>query len=291
MAGGNLRTVDNLRPGPSGMTLSPDGTKLYVAEGGDAANGGHKIWILDAATLAVEGAYWSFTSDGGPTCPSYLAVTPGQLWFSWGCGLPYQSMLGRIILETGQFDLHVASAADLPDWTCASASLATVPSRPDMLIAGERCSGGQVLRYRIALGGPGEFDLFREAASPEGGGGGVAQLALSSDGSEIVVPTHHPYYHPVLRTSDLTEVRQYPTSPYPNSAAMRSDGLLAAGAGSSYATDVYVFDPGASTPRKTFDFGEHDMVSGGLAVDGDRIFAVTKSSPYGDILTLRIRNF
>lgn len=64
----------------------------------------------------------------------------------------------------------------------------------------------------------------------------------------------NPYYHPVLRTSDPTEVRRYSISHYPNGIALRDDGLVAAGIDSHIEPDVHVFDPGASTPCQTFDF-------------------------------------
>jgi hypothetical protein len=293
MNGGNLRTIDNVGPNAWGMTLSSDSSTLYVA-----ASGAHEIWIVNTTTLEVEGAYWSAVSDGGPTCPRYLAETPGQLWFSWGCGFGDTS-LGRILLDTGQFDLFTVAYPEIPDHFCHPPDLATVPSRPDMLLVGQRCSGFGVLRFRIALGGPQELDLFREAVGPAGGGG-VAQMAVSPDGSQLLAPAAVPYYHQLLQTSDLTEVHRYPTDTYPSAAAIRDDGLVVAGLSSSLGTDVYVFEPGGSTPIRTYDFGTarapdnteypHELVRGGLAVDGVRFFAITQNTLEPNNLTLRIRN-
>src|SRR5262249_53735469 len=59
--GGNLRTIANVGPGAAGMTLSPDGSKLYVA-----ASGSDGITIVDTTTFALSW-YWTGTSDGTMT--------------------------------------------------------------------------------------------------------------------------------------------------------------------------------------------------------------------------------
>jgi hypothetical protein len=48
---------------------------------------------------------------------------------------------------------------------------------------------------------------------------------------------------------------RYPTTHYPNAAAVRSDGLVAAGLYGPYEKDVYVFEAGGSTPIATYEFG------------------------------------
>jgi DNA-binding beta-propeller fold protein YncE len=78
--GGNLRTIW-IGMGAAGMTLSPDGTKLYVAAGER-----DYLVIVDTATYATS-SYWVGTPYGEYTCPRDVAVAAGQLWFSWGCDL------------------------------------------------------------------------------------------------------------------------------------------------------------------------------------------------------------
>ena len=122
-------------------------------------------------------------------------------------------------------------------------------------------------------------------------------MAVTPDGSEVIVPSGAPYYHPVLRTSDLVEVHRYPTVPYPNAVAIRPDGLVVAGTNSSYDKDMWVFEPGGTTPIATYEFGHlpnqetwaHNFVDGGLAVFGNRIYAVTDQLAEPDMVTLRIR--
>lgn len=282
LQGNHLRTLEGIAPGAAGMTLSPDGTKVYVA-----ASDSDGITIIDASTYDI-GWYWTGTSLGEPTCPRDVAVASGQLWFSWGCdGGPVG--IGRVNPETRAHELH-AYTADTK--VTSPPLLATLPSQPNMLIAGES--------------GTNPASLFRFEATPTGleqrvwrrtDGGSVLQLVVTPDGSQVIVPSGYPYYHPVLRTSDLTEVHRYPTTAYPNAAAVRPDGVVAAGINGAYDEDVYIFEPGGSTPIATYEFGHlpgqetwaHTLVNGGLAWAGDRIYAITEQLSEPDNLTLRIR--
>jgi hypothetical protein len=93
------------------------------------------------------------------------------------------------------------------------------------------------------------------------------------------------------------EVHQYPTAAYPNSVAIRDDGLVIAGINGAYEKDVYIFEPGGSTPIATYEFGHlpnqetwpYTVVPGGLAVHGNQIYAITQVPGESNVVTLRIR--
>ena len=284
--GGNQQTV-GIGRGGGGMTLSPDGTKLYVAL--DDSDG---IAIIDLATYAVD-FYYVGTHDGVPTCPRDVAWAAGQLWFGWGCDNA-PAGIGRIDPATRAYTLTAYQA----DSRITSAPLlATVPSQPNILIAGETGTNPALLfRFQVTTNQLGEPELNQQVMRWTDGGS-VAQLAVTPDGSQVIVPSGAPYYHPVLSTAGLTEVHHYPTTAYPNAAAVRSDGLVAAGCDAAYDNDVFVFEPGGSTPIATYDFGHlpdqetwaHTLADGGLAWSGDRIYAITKQLSEPDNLTLRIR--
>jgi hypothetical protein len=57
----------------------------------------------------------------------------GQLWFSWGCESSPHAGIGRIDPETRDYNLN---AAPVDERISSPALLATVPSQPDMVIAG-----------------------------------------------------------------------------------------------------------------------------------------------------------
>jgi hypothetical protein len=79
--------------------------------------------------------------------------------------------------------------------------------------------------------------------------------------------------------------------------AKMSAGVRIAGIDGAYENDVYVFEPGGSTPTATYEFGHlpnqetwpYTVVPGGLAVHDNRIYAITQVPGENDVVTLRIR--
>jgi hypothetical protein len=284
---GNIQQTVGIGRGGGGMTLSPDGAKLDVA-----LVDSDGIAIIDLATYAVDW-YYVGTHDGVPTCPRDVAWAAGQLWFGWGCDNA-PAGIGRVDPETRDYTLGAYQA----DSRIATAPLlATVPSQPDMLIAGETGTNPALLfRFKITTNQSGQPELDQQVMRWTDGGS-VRQLAVTPDGGEVIVPSGAPYDHQALRTSDLTLAHTYPTTAYPNAAAIRSDGLVAAGSNAAYDTDVFVFQPDGSTPIATFEFGHlpneytwaHTLMDGGLAWSGNRIYAITQVGSEPDNVTLRIR--
>jgi hypothetical protein len=269
-------------PGAAGMTLSPDSGKLYVTAG-------DRWWItiVDTTTYETDGLFAGKT-DGSNTCPRDVAFAAGQLWFSWGCDNA-PANIGRIDPQTRDYNLN----ATVVDSRIATAPLlATVPGQPNVIIAGETGTNPANL-YRFEA----TSTQLVQQAWRRTDGGSVRQLGVTPDGSQVIVPSGAPYYHPALNATDLTEMHQYPTAPYPNAVAIRDDGLVIAGTDSPYDNDVWVFEPGGSTPIATFDFGHlpnqetwaYTLVDGGLAVHGNRIYAITEQLSEPDMVTLRIR--
>jgi hypothetical protein len=274
--GGNVRTLTGIAPGAAGMALSPDGTELYIA-----ASDADWLRIVDTTTFALSGQFAGRT-DGTLSCPRDVAFAAGQLWVGWGCDNA-PAGIGRVDPQTGAFYLNAISTIDVPIVTAPL--LATTPAQPDMLIAGESgLNPAELVRFQATSTG-----LYQQAIRRTDGGS-VRQMAITPDGSQVIVPSGAPYYHPAFRTSDLVEVHQYPTAAYPDAVAIRDDGLVVAGISGPYSDDVYVFEPGGSTPILTYDFGlGYTVVPGGLAVYGDRIYAVTQIGGASGWVTLRIR--
>jgi hypothetical protein len=252
----------------------------------DEARG--RVYISGGKGTNAVDWYYVGTHDGVPTCPRDVAWAAGQLWFGWGCDNA-PAGIGKVDPETRAYDLGMAHT----DSRIVSAPLlATVPSQPNILIAGETGTNPALLfRFEAT---PTELHQLVMSRTD---GGSVRQLAVTPDGGQVIVPSGAPYYHPALSTADLTEVHQYPTTAYPNAAAVRSDGLVAAGSNAAYDKDVFIFEPGGSTPIATYEFGHlpdqetwaHTLVDGGLARSGDRIYAVTHILSGPDNVTLRIR--
>lgn len=282
--GGNVRTLAGVAPGAAGMALSPDGTKLYIA-----ASDQDWLRIVDTTTFALSGQFAGKT-DGTMSCPRDVAFAAGQLWVSWGCDNA-PAGIGRVDLQTGAFQLNAIGSID--DRIVTAPLLATTPSQPNMVIAGETGTNPALVVRFVATS-----TLLNQQAIRSTDGGSVDQMAITPDGSQLIIASGSPYYHAAWRTSDLVEVHQYPTAAYPNSVAIGDDGLVIAGIDGAYEKDVYVFEPGGSTPIATYEFGHlpnqetwpYTLVSGGLAVDGNRIYAITQVPGESGVVTLRIRD-
>src|SRR5262249_11559286 len=126
--GGNVRTLAGVAPGAAGMALSPDGTKLYIA-----ASDQDWLRIVDTETFALSGQFAGKT-DGTMSCPRDVAFAAGQLWVSWGCDNSPAGM-GRVDLQTGAFELNAIGSIN--ERISTAPLLATTPSQPNMVIAGE----------------------------------------------------------------------------------------------------------------------------------------------------------
>jgi hypothetical protein len=283
--GGNPHSIAQV-DGGAGMTLSPDGSKLYVA-----ASAGSWVSVIDTTTYETTGL-WIGKTDGTDTCPRDVAVAAGQLWVAWGCDNA-PAGVGRIDLETKHYELNVTVGDGTVRNLVSSPSLiTTVPGQPNVLLVGETDSLPAPL-YRFEI----EDNLLVLKAVGTTDGGAVDQLAVTPDGSEVIVPSGAPYYHQVFRTSDLTVVGRYQTTAYPNAAAVRDDGLVVAGVDGSYETDLWIFEPGGTEPVRTYEFGHlpnqstwaYRLAEGALAVHGDRVYALTHQLSEPDMLTLRIR--
>lgn len=269
-SGAVVATIPSL-PGVTGLDLSADSGTLYAAVPGADA-----IVTIDTTALKESARY----ATGEGTDPKYPALAGGKLWFGYGSGGS-----GHI----GSLDLNGAEPVVTLDpeengtWYGAP-TLASTPGAPNVLAAGiESQSPTELAVYDVSSG------TATETARTRTDGGNLQDLALSPDGTQVVVASGYPYVHQAYRTSDLTPGVAYKSGSYPNSVDIAPDGTVAAGIDGVYSPDVYVYKPGASTskPVRTFDFpntgtssGSDTLLPAGLAwaPDTSRLFAVTANS-------------
>lgn len=88
--------------------------------------------------------------------------------------------------------------------------------------------------------------------------GETQDLTFTADGKNVILASGSPYYHQVLRTSDLADAGRYPAAAYSNAVAVAADGAVAAGVDSRYGSDVFMFKPGASLSHGVFEFASGD---------------------------------
>ncbi|MFF4547412.1 YncE family protein [Streptomyces sp. NPDC001406] len=268
-----IGTITSL-PQADGLELSADSATVYVAVPG--ADG---IVAIDTATLTEAGRY--ATGDG--TDPQHLALAGGKLWF--GYGSVGHGNIGSLDLSGGQPQVSLAQESE-GTWKDAPL-LDSVPGAPDTLAAGSRQYYFTLGIYDVSSGTAGRTAFLggQDAAI----GNTAEDLALTPDGTELVVATTAGDFQQVFRTSDLSETIRYPSSYWEQrSVDVAPDGLVAVGTDTYASFDlphVSIYKPGSTAPRRTANFTDYQngvaqetlLDHGDLAFapDSSRLFAVT----------------
>ncbi|MFJ2090782.1 Ig-like domain repeat protein [Streptomyces sp. NPDC087901] len=266
--GALVATIPSL-PGVTGLDLSADSGTLFAAVAGADA-----IVTIDTAALTESARY----DTGSGTFPKYPALAGGKLWF--GYGPTGAGHIGSLDL-TGAEPVVNLDQETAGTWYLAP-TLASTPGAPGVLAAGvESQSPTELATYDVASG-----TATRTAYTSTGAN--LRDLALSPDGTQVVVASGSPYNHQAYRTSDLTPDISYPSDAYPNAVDIAPDGTVAAGIDGWYEPDVYVYKQGVTAkPVRTYDFpntgnssGSDTLDPAGLAwaPDTSRLFAVTVNS-------------
>ncbi|MFF7446638.1 MULTISPECIES: YncE family protein [unclassified Streptomyces] len=261
-----VKTLKN-KPGAADLVLSPDSRTLYVAlRGGDA------IAAIDTGTYREKARY----ATGAGTAPMRLALSGDTLWFSYGAD--WDSNIGSLRLSGTRPTVRLGL---VPSGTWAGPPmLLSSPSAPGVVIAGEQyVTSSTVTVYDVSTGKP----VVRTTQDNPGGIGTINDLAFSPDAATLFIVGGYPYTHLAFRPSDLTVTHTYPTTFYPNAAAVSVTGEIAAGIDNSYGQDIYLFQPGADTSSRVIDLEPgtgrglrpHGLI---WSPDGTRLFALTGES-------------
>jgi hypothetical protein len=258
-SGQTVATIPD-EPGATGLALSSDGSTVYAAlADGDA------ISAISTSTLAETARYLTGTG----TEPTYVAYSSGKVWFGYGAAA--QGGIGSVDPSTSPATVTLQAASG--SWYAAPLVAATAGGE---LVAGEPGqSPVQLASYDVSSGtatvlAPEEF--LDEAAN-------LSSMQITPDGTDVVLASGYPYYQEIYRVSDLSADGTYPTTNYPNSVSISSDGTVAAGTVTG-SNEVFVFAAGASTPLNTINFGSAELASDGVALTPDKslLFAVTLGS-------------
>jgi DNA-binding beta-propeller fold protein YncE len=275
--------------GASGLAVSGD--TLYVALKDAAA-----IAAIDTATLRERARY---ATGAAAQCPTYLAAAAGTVWFGYGCtfGGPAAG-LGRlrVVDGVGTVELNLQDGAGLH--TAPRIAAASDPAGP-LAVAVPGLSPATAYIYDVVDGRP----ELRITSPWHTIGESLSQLALTPDGSQVLVVCGFPYQAQVFSTTDFQRVTGYSAGDgRVGSAALTPDARhVAVGGGSATLRepDVFVYAAGQATPLRRYDFGQeggsrapNELARRGLAWSGDgtRLFAVTVDSVYGENPALRVLN-
>jgi YVTN family beta-propeller protein len=273
-SGQTVATIPN-ESGAYGLALSGDGSTVYAALSGSGA-----ISAISTSTLTETARYAT-----GPN-PAFVAYTSGKIWFSYFPPTPgAQAGIGSIDPSTSPATVTLNATNDpFNAWTGAP-MLAASPNGE--LVAGGPPGGSpiELASYDVSSGTATVLapKTFVDAAS------NLESMQITPDGKDVVVASAAPYYHQVFQVSNLSAAGEYPTTNYPDSVSIASDGTVAAGTDSG-SNEVFLFAPGGSTPLKTYTFGSNWLDLDGVAItpDASELFAVTSANGSGSNPTLNI---
>ncbi|MEA2685353.1 MAG: hypothetical protein QOE93_548, partial [Actinomycetota bacterium] len=253
LEGTRLGTIPGL-PGADGMTLSPDGTTVYVALSAAAA-----VAAIDTALL-VEVGRWSTLPFG--LKPVEVAVAGGQLFF--GYRWPATS-------RAGWGSLRLSAPAEVPTWDSVlgpidMATFVTSPSDPDLLYSG--APTGSVYRMDASTTPPTVLASHPVATLEPGS-------QLSPDGIHLLRRGANVLDAATLATLSSPNYRGGPNTPY--AGAYTTDGAyVAAAADLGGESVVRIWPRTATAPRRTFTFPGHVPFKGiAFTPDSSRLYAVT----------------
>ncbi len=254
---GTPRTGLGTMAGAQDVHLSTDGSAFYLSLQSQRA-----IGVVDAADVTDV----TTIPLGADVCPTSVAEEGGNLWFTYTDCAYGTGELGSVQLSDDTVTLGLTPAGVHPDRVESSPGLA------DRLVA----RGSNTLTVLDVSAGP---------AAAAGAGPGVATDArdfrITPDGLEVVSTDYSPYRHVGFSTQTMLERTIYPSDAYPNSVAVRGDGLVAAGILGIYDHDVYLYPEGNGKLFRSYETGDtsNQLVGRGLEFGETDLYVVTE--PWG----------
>lgn len=266
--GAAVTTIGNLYDA-SGMTLSPDGTRLYVAlrNGWDST-----IAAIDTTTLAVVARY----AIGDHTCPRSVSAVGSVVWFGYGCSTGNVGLLD-LSGETPVVTLAKAPA-EAAHLTSSAPVVAVTPDGSRMVAATPGTSPSYLYSLTVADG-----TLALDASRSVGDG--LRDLAFTPDMTSVVTAAagHHARY----RVADLAEDGTFGEQLSGASAAAATASFVAAGSDGAPGNDLRVYAADGTLVR-SYDVGGWPL-PGGLAwgPDGTTLYVVGGGSGSAQLHVLR----
>ncbi len=264
---GRVKKSINGQSGATGLVLSADGTKLYVAlAAGDA------ISVIDTGTLAETARF----SVGPQTCPTHLARTGALVWFGYGCESDFNGKIGK--LDTAATPPVVSLDQQGADVVFQRAPLlASTGTDAGPVVAGQLSLSLSTVRVFSVAGG-----ALTPGATGDVVGSSLADLSLRSDGTELSSASGSRDHVESFASADLSRRGAYTTGSHPNSVAVApNDDFVAMARTTSGRDDVLVYESGGIVPVNTVDLPATDLVATrGLAWSKDlkKLFIVTQKA-------------
>lgn len=246
------------------MALSPDGSKLVVANG-------DFISVVDPVALTLLDSI----PTGVGSCPESLAASSGKVFFTYGdcSGSPG---LGALDLTTKVVTTNLSTG--VVPWR---AVLVSVPGAPSLIAAqfdGQQTYDPNSLVLLDTTGGATPTSTVRLTKTFASD---ITDLALASNGSEVLVAVPGTGSN-IYSTTDFSLLGTYPDDGIPSALAIRDDGVVATGSVQRLDNrDLRFYAAGSAVAMRSVDFGygpnTHEIAiqRHGLAFGASRAYAVT----------------
>ncbi|MGC5286317.1 YncE family protein [Micromonospora sp. DT231] len=242
--------------GANGLASTPSGDRLYVAlyDSGEVAE-------IDPSTAKV-----TRKIDVGRRCPRHLALSGSRLWIGYGC---------EGVHEGGVLTLDVAAATPT-----VAAIIDNTFGAPAVAVAGGVLALGETDLHPSVVH---VYSVDGQQATERGTieVPTLNDLALTPDGSLLVVAWGADFLHFAYDTTTLAEVRRYgdSSSAWATAAAFSSDGRhLAAGHRSPDGPALVIHDTANGTVVNTARPERGYLVGGAVSFLGNDAFAVMEGA-------------
>ncbi|SFH12624.1 40-residue YVTN family beta-propeller repeat-containing protein [Amycolatopsis regifaucium] len=261
---GRVRHTIPNQLGADGLVLSADGTKLYAA-----LSAGDAISVIDTATLTETARH----PTGAGTCPTHLARTGDLIWFGYGC------VDGTWSGKIGKLDPAAAtpvSGDQQKDVRYQRAPLLSAAGGANgPLVAGQLSLSQSMVQVYGVSGGE-----LSAGATGDVVGAGLYDTDITADGATLYSAAGGRDRVEAFASADLARRGAYAARPRPVAVSLSPDDRhLAAGALTTDAADVLIYEVGGVTPVNSIalDGGETVQPRGlSWSADRKRLFVVTR---------------
>lgn len=234
-----------------GLSLSRDGSRLYLAERGNVA-----LSVVDTTTARVVARY----ALPPGTCPVSVAATDHYVAFGYGCS-GGDGGIGFLSLSAPR-----SKPVLLPSRDFSYEPLVRALPTGDRVLVAERYASPATVGV---VGPSGVVRTARLDACSN-----LQDLAVSRDGRSFVPACGAPYRFDRYSVSALAVTGSLLARPYPNAVAVSPNGRLTAGGIDGGAeADVYVY-PAGQNPRPPVEIGTSVPQGLAFSADGTVLYAV-----------------
>lgn len=253
------------------VALSADEQTLFAAQGFD------RVTALDADSLSVAATY---RAPRG-ACVFHVEPTGSKVVGAYtDCGI---GSGGLLVWSASTPDGAPVVYTDGPNY---EPIIDASPGAPGLVVAGDKGYSPSNTYLIDVSGATPQIVARRDRINSN-----LTDIAMSPDGSEVVVTNGYPYEHRSYRLPDLSDATVYPSGAYPVDAAWSGDGstVAVARANAPNDADVMFYPKDSTTPTYAVDFRYNDNLwPGTLLVNraGTRAWAVSYDDVYQNVQLL-----